>query len=75
MEPCAHTITLNAVRQAVEQLALTPRGVHAIQHLLRWLTDDGLSLDETNQEAVITLLQGAWGSFPKSAMGWLREYA
>jgi hypothetical protein len=59
--------TAEDMTAAAEHLVKSTKGRHALQALLRWLNDDGLGLDLTNQEAVLTLLDGAWGPFAGTA--------
>ena len=60
------------VTDAVRHLARTSRGRNALKRLLEWLDDDGLGLDMVNQEAVLTLLDGAWGKYPGTARDAMR---
>ena len=60
-------ISLEDLRYAVEYLARTERGRHAMQRLLAWFDDDGLGLDAYNQRAVLTVLEAAWGSWSGTA--------
>lgn len=45
-----------------------------MRHLLAWLDDDGLSLDRQNQDAVINILEGAWGPYAGTARDYMREF-
>lgn len=67
-------ITKADVLDAVEQLANSRIGLNALRRLLAWLDEDGLGLDATNQVAVLTILDGAWGQFAGSARDFMREY-
>lgn len=64
--------TESELREAAEQLSRSQKGRHAMQHVLAWLDEDGLSLDAENQQAVLTLLDGAWGSFAGTARDLMR---
>lgn len=59
--------------EAATHLSKTTRGRNALRALLAWLDDDGLGLDFTNKEAVLTLLAGAFGSYPGTARDAMRE--
>lgn len=48
------------INWAVELLAGSERGRSALKHLLAWLDDDGLGLDQRNQDAATCLLTLAW---------------
>lgn len=61
------------LQSAAQALARTDRGRNAMLHLLAWLDDDGLGLDSQGQEAVITLLAGAWGRYAGTARDVMRE--
>ena len=65
------TVTRDEVREAVEQLAKSRKGVNALRHLLEWFEDDALSLDMHNQRAVVVLLTGAWSGYPGSVREWM----
>ena len=43
--------------------------------LLAWLDDTGLGLDSQNKDAVLILLQGAFGAFPGTARDVMRDVA
>ena len=58
---------------AATTLAVSTRGRNAMIAILRWLDDDGLSLDAANQAAVLTILSGAWGSFGSTARDVMRH--
>ena len=52
------------IRNAARQLAESEKGREALGCLLNWLErSSGLSLDGRNQEAVLLLLQAAWGGY------------
>ncbi len=57
-------MVLDDVRTAVSRLSRTKKGSSALRHILAWLDDDGLALDQGNKAAVLTVLQGAWGAWP-----------
>jgi hypothetical protein len=69
----ADKMLLEDVRKAVEQLARSDKGRSAMRHLLKWLEDDGLSLDHENQAAAVTVLKGAWGAWAGTTRDLLRE--
>lgn len=50
-------------RLAASHLSKTDKGVDALRRVLDWLEASGLSLDQQNQEAILDLLDGAWGSY------------
>lgn len=54
-------------------LAKSQKGRNAMKRLLAWLDDDGLSLDMVNKEAVLTLLNGAFGEYPGTARDVMRD--
>lgn len=58
--------------QAIAQLAKSQRGRNALRRLLEWLDDDGLGLDQHNQEAVYQVLAAAWCA-PGSTRDLMRE--
>ncbi len=58
---------------AANHLALSDKGRNAMRHVLVWLDEDGLSLDFTNKEAVLTLLNGAWGKYAGTARDAMRD--
>jgi hypothetical protein len=57
-------MTPQRLTNAVRQLSRSDKGRDALRAMLNWMNDTGLSLDQENQLAVITLLWGAWGSYP-----------
>ena len=61
------------IQNSISQLRRSGRGVNAISAILRWLEDDGLGLDAANQDAVITLLQCAWGPKTGTTLDAMRE--
>ncbi|MBX3448201.1 MAG: hypothetical protein KF777_01505 [Planctomycetaceae bacterium] len=54
----------NAIRKATETLGRSQRGRAALTTLRTWFVAEGLGLDAHNQDAVLTLLLGAWSRFP-----------
>lgn len=62
------------LRSAGAALDKTSRGRQAMRYLLAWLDDSGLGLDAIGQEAVLELLDGAWGGFAGTARDVMREY-
>lgn len=68
------TITsIDPVQEAARQLARSETGRDALRHLLDWFDHSGLKLDARNQEAVCTLLAGAWGTRAGSTLDAMRE--
>ena len=70
----SNEVTQQDVTDAATVLSKTTRGRHAMRWLLGWLEDDGIGLDGIGQEAVINLLQGAWGQWAGSTRDAMREY-
>lgn len=68
-----YMLTKTDLHNAVEQLKRSRRGQTAMRKLLEWLDDTGLGLDEQNQEAILILLEGAWGPFPSTARDLMRD--
>lgn len=58
---------------AVGILSQSSRGRNAMRHALAWLDDDGLGLDQRSQEAVLALLDAAWGSYAGSVRDAMRD--
>ena len=56
-----NTHTEADLRWAVDRLSKTDPGRNALRHLLTWLDEDGVGLDQVSQEAVYMLLAGVWG--------------
>lgn len=46
---------------AAQQLAKSDKGRDALRRVLEWLEAGGLSLDGQNQQAILLLLEHAWG--------------
>jgi len=69
----AANVTPRDLINAANQLGRTTKGRNALDHLLTWLDDDGLSLDGMNKEAALTLLNGAFGSYPGTARDAMRD--
>lgn len=67
------TITLPELEQAASQLGRSEAGRASLRYLLDWLDDTDINLDGKNQEAVFTLLEGYWGSFPGTARDVMRD--
>lgn len=61
------------LEQAAAQLGHSEAGRATLRYLLDWLDDPSINLDGQNQEAVFTLLDGAWGSFSGTARDLMRE--
>lgn len=47
--------------RVAQHLATSDKGRDALERVLAWLENSGLSLDHVNQESVLLLLEGAWG--------------
>ena len=58
---------------AVEKLAESERGRAVMLGLLKLLDDHALGLDYQGQNAVVTLLHSAWGSFAGSTRDYMRD--
>lgn len=56
----------------IRQLRQTQRGRSAMRHILAWLDDDGLGLDDKNQAAIISLIALAF-RYPGSTRDAMRE--
>jgi len=67
-------VTQKDVNDATSILGRTMRGRHAMQWILGWLDDDGLGLDGLGQEAVLILLQAAWGQWSGSTRDAMRAF-
>lgn len=61
------SITREDLHRAARQLGQSDRGREAMRGLLDWLNERWMSLDERNQQAVLILLLGAFGSYTGSA--------
>lgn len=61
------------LRTAAQHLAKSDRGRDALRHVLEWLEASGLSLDERNQRAILTLLESAWGGWAGTARDAMHE--
>lgn len=59
---------------AVAQLAKSRRGRNAMRRLLEWMEDDdGLGLDQSNQEAYVHLVYACWGPVCGTALDAIRD--
>ncbi len=56
-----------------DHLSKSDKGREALRAILAWLDAGGCSLDIDNQNAVLTLLSGAFGRFPGSSRDAMRE--
>jgi len=63
---------MDIARQAIERLSGSERGRNALRRISEWLDDDGIGLDERNQNAALTLLTVAWKR-PGSTRDMLRD--
>ena len=61
------------IAAAVAQLSRSVQGRNALMHLLSWLDDQGLDLDQTNKAACLTLLNAAWGPCAGTARDAMRD--
>lgn len=67
-------LSIEQVEAAARQLARSGRGRMAMRGLLKWMeASGGIGLDESNQEAVLTLLAAVWGPFSGSARDVMRD--
>jgi len=64
---------LRRLTAAIDQLGTSCRGRSALAQLLRWLEDDGLGLDQFNQDAVFVLLKAIWGRWPATARDMIQD--
>lgn len=46
-----------------KHLSRSDKGRDALERVLDWLESSGLSLDGRNQQAILTLLENAWGGY------------
>lgn len=54
--------------EAANHLSKTDKGRESMRLMLEWFEElGGLSLDYTNQRAVLKLIEGAWGSYAGTA--------
>lgn len=67
------SIAADDLQSAAEQLGRSHAGRNTLQALTDWLDDDGRFLDATSQEAVFTLLEGAWSGLADTAIHALRQ--
>lgn len=68
-----NSITPDDLQSAAAQLGRSRVGRNTLQALTDWLDDDGRLLDATNQEAVFTLLEGAFNGFADTAILAMRQ--
>jgi hypothetical protein len=61
------------IETAVDQLTESDKGMAAAIDLLAMLEEGGISLDEQNQAAFLTILKGAWGELPGTVLDVLRD--
>jgi hypothetical protein len=61
------------IETAVEALTRSDKGMTAAIDLLAMLERGAISLDEPNQDAVQTILKGAWGGLSGTALDALRD--
>lgn len=64
----------NHIEEHVRQLAASEKGRNAMRYLLLWLDDDGCSLDTSNQDASIGLLELAWNGWAGSVRDAMRQH-
>ncbi|MBA4019177.1 MAG: hypothetical protein C0483_18580 [Pirellula sp.] len=48
------------VTESIKRLSASERGKSAMRQVLAWLDNDGLSLDDSNKDAIVALLISAW---------------
>lgn len=66
--------TQQDLTEAAQQLARSHRGRDALRRLREWMEEgEVLGLDQDNQDAVLTLLCGAWDGLPGSAREVIRD--
>jgi len=61
------------IRQAVGLLSRSQRGRNAMRHLLACLDDGAGMMGGAEQDAVTTILAGAWGGYPTAAREAMRD--
>lgn len=66
-------LTQEDMREAAQQLSHSGRGRQAMLGLLKWLEECGIGLDQHNQHAVFTLLEGVWGPYTSTARDEMRD--
>ena len=66
-------MTTTDLHAAAQRLSKSDHGRDALRRVVEWLDNSGVSLDRGNQEAVLTLLAGAWGPFAGTARDVMRE--
>lgn len=57
-------LNVEGMHKAAQHLAKSDKGFNTLTHLDRWMSDGGLSLDHINQQAMLALIFGAFGSLP-----------
>ena len=65
-------VSVEDLERAVAQLNRSEKGQQAMQDLLAFLENGGISLDGENQLHVLCLLSGAWGNYAGTALEALR---
>ena len=65
-------VSVEDLERAVAQLNRSEKGQQAMQDLLAFLENGGISLDGENQLHVLCLLAGAWGNYAGTALEALR---
>jgi hypothetical protein len=66
-------ITVSELERCAQQLGRSQAGRATLKYLLAWLDDTDINLDGQNQEAVFTLLEGAWGGLFGTARDVMRD--
>ena len=65
-------VSVEDLDRAVVQLNRSEKGQQAMQDLLGFLENGGISLDGENQLHILCLLSGAWGNYAGTALEALR---
>jgi len=61
------------IQTAIRILSRHDKGRDTLRHLLAWLDSSGCSLDQLDAQAVLGLLQAAWGGYAGTVLEELRE--
>lgn len=70
---CESPDAVPELHEAAQRLAQTDRGRQTLTTLLAWLDDVGTVLDARHQDAVFSLLTGAWNGYAGSTREAMRE--
>lgn len=63
------------IRAHVRTLARHDKGRDTLRHLAAWLESSGCSLDQDDEQAVLALLQAAWGGYAGTVLEELEPFA